>query len=139
MWGEAYPGLYQEACALLELGSVVVAVPYRGPRENGVELEQLRLVLALPSCVGCLGGTKKKGYFIVGCHENHVLALDPHYVQAEWHTGHAARLPIESLSSTLCFCFLLDQSGAFKVPYCIYEDAFRGVDVFVVVGMDFMT
>ena len=27
-----------------------------------------RLVLALPSCIGCLGGKKKKGYFIIGAY-----------------------------------------------------------------------
>jgi Peptidase family C54 len=48
--------------------------------------DSLKACFSLPQCVGILGGKPNFALYFVGCQDNHLIFLDPHFVQDAVHT-----------------------------------------------------
>lgn len=55
--------------------------------------DALKACLTLPQSVGFIGGKPRHALYFIGCHEDHLLYLDPHTTQPSVHSSDSAHIP----------------------------------------------
>lgn len=78
--------------------AVLILVPLRlgGEKFNTIYTDCIRKLFCMPLCVGIIGGKPKHSMYFVGCQDDKLICLDPHYSQETIDVIMDNNFPLES-------------------------------------------
>lgn len=100
--------------------AVLILIPLRlgGEKFNTIYTECIYKLFCTPLCVGIIGGKPKHSMYFVGCQEDKLICLDPHYSQEtvdvvsdsnfpldSYHCSTARKLPINRMDPSCTIAF----------------------------------
>jgi hypothetical protein len=100
--------------------AVMILVPLRlgGEKFNTIYSDCIRKLFCTPLCVGIIGGKPKHSMYFVGCQDDKLICLDPHYSQdtidvigdnnfplESYHCSNTKKLPINRMDPSCTIAF----------------------------------